>query len=129
MMMKVTGRTKLDAAGTVYRREAASSTEREWQQIVAKEMGRLEDAGVLESVTVANWSDVESATATTSSSTRSVTDTDDRVIDLPAICIVHRDGGTPSALYPHWSDGTYHSIEDCTRALCAGDDIGNLRPS
>ena len=54
---------------------------------------------------------------------------DDRVVDLPAICISHRKEGALRALYPRWSDGTHHSIEDCTRALCAGDDIENLRPS
>ena len=37
MMIKVAGRTELDAAVTVYRREAASSTERERQRIVAEE--------------------------------------------------------------------------------------------
>ena len=142
MIIKVAGRTELDAAVTVYRREAVSSTERERQRIVVEEMGRLEEAGVLESVTVADWSDVRvgdrydefvDAVGTEALEPffeeRPATGTDDRVVDLPAICIVHRDGGTPSALYPHWSDGTHHSIEDCTRALCAGDDIENLRPS
>ena len=55
MMIKVAGRTELDAAVTVYRREAASSTEQERQRVVAEGTGRLEDAGVLGSVTVADW--------------------------------------------------------------------------
>ena len=142
MIIKVSGRTELVADVTVYLRETVSGAERERRQVVRAEMERLENAGVLGGVTFASWGEVRAgdrfdelveAVGTEALEPffeeRPATGAGDRVVDLPAICISHRKEGALRALYPRWSDGTHHSIEDCTRALCAGDDIENLRPS
>ncbi|PSP92946.1 hypothetical protein BRD07_05155 [Halobacteriales archaeon QS_9_68_42] len=153
IMVKVADRPTLEGTTTVYLRSGVSSVVRDRQARVRETFEQLRNAGILEDVDVVEWPERARTPADTDVEAeavahydefvglvgagalepffeeRSATGTDDRVVDLPAICIVHRDDGTPSALYPHWSDGTHHSIEDCTRALCAGDDIGNLRPS
>ena len=153
IVVKVADRDPLGGSTNVYLRSGVSSVVRDRQARVRETFDQLRNAGVLGDVDMVEWPERARTPADTDVEAEAVarydefvdavgtealepyfeerpaTGTDDRVVDLPAICIVHRDGGTPSALYPHWSDGTHHSIEDCTRALCAGDGIRNLRPS
>ena len=135
MMIKVAGRTELDAAVTVYRREAASSTERERQRIVAEEMGRLEDAGVLESVTVADWSDVRvgdrydefvEAVGTEALEPFFEEKADGSAVEVPAVCIAIHDEEGLTGLYPRRNGGTEQTVGDCIRALAAGDRVENV---
>ena len=135
MMIKVAGRTELDAAVTVYRREAVSSTERERQRIVAEEMGRLEEAGVLESVTVADWSDVRvgdrydefvDAVGAERLEPFSEEKADGSAVEVPAVCVAIRDDGELTGLYPRHDGGTEQTVGDCIRALAAGDRVENI---
>ena len=135
MMIKVAGRTELNAAVTVYRREAASSIERERQRIVAEEMGRLEEAGVLESVTVADWSDVRvsdrydefvGAVGAGALEPFFQEKADGSAVEVPAVCIAIRDDGELTGLYPRHDGGTEQTVGDCIRALAAGDRVENV---
>ena len=135
MMIKVAGRTELDATVTVYRREAVSSTERERQRIVVEEMGRLEEAGVLESVAVDDWSDVRvgdrydefvNAVGAGALEPFFQEKADGSAVEVPAVCIAIHDEGELTGLYPRHDGGTEQTVGDCIRALAAGDRVENI---
>jgi len=50
----------------------------------------------------------------------------ERVIVFPVVSITIRRDGDLAGLYPCWSDGDHHSVEDCLDALMSGGDGGNL---
>ena len=153
IVVKVADRPTLEGTTTVYLRTGVSSVVRDRQARVRETFDQLRDAGVVGDVDRVGWPERARTPADTDVEAEAVarydefvdavgagslepffeerpaTGAGDRVVDLPAICISHRKEGALRALYPRWSDGTHHSIEDCTRALCAGDDIENLRPS
>ncbi|MFQ3318667.1 MAG: hypothetical protein ACI80F_000723, partial [Natronomonas sp.] len=143
----------VDGSVAVYLRTGVSSAVRNRQVRVRETVDRLVEAGVLEDAEVVGWPERAREPADTDTEAAAValydefvdaagvralepffearpaTGADDRIVDLPAICIAHREDGVLSALYPYWSDGDHHSIEDCMQALCNGDPIGNVRKS
>jgi len=153
IVVKVADRDPIEGSTTVYLRTGVSSVVRDRQTRVRETFDQLRNAGVADDVEVVGWPERARSPADTDIEAeavalydefvevvgaealspffeeRSATGGDDRMINLPAICVVHRDCGTLRALYPHWSDGTHHSIEDCTQALCAGGSIENVRPA
>ncbi|WP_336001367.1 HTH domain-containing protein [Halorientalis halophila] len=50
----------------------------------------------------------------------------DRTIVFPVVCLTVREDGDLTGLYPHWSDGAHHSVEDGLAALAAGATGANL---
>ncbi len=134
-MIKVAGRTELDAEVTVYLREGASSAERERQRVVTEELDRLEAAGVLQDVAVESWSDVPArerhaefvdAVGADALDPYFEPTTDGGAVEVPAVCIAIREAGDLTGLYPRRSDGTEQTVGDCVRALCSGDRVRNV---
>lgn len=134
-MIKVAGRTELDADVTVYTREAASSAERERQAVVTEEMERLVDAGVLEAVAVKDWSDVSAADRYAEFVDAVGADAldpyfeeraDGGAIEVPAVCIALRQDDELVGLYPRSMDDSEQTVGDCVRALCTGDRVRNV---
>ncbi|WP_254839928.1 HTH domain-containing protein [Natronomonas marina] len=150
IVVKVADRERLEGTVTAYLRTGVSSVVRDRQSRVRETVERLESSGVVADTEVVGWperartppdTDVEAgAVALYDEFVESVGDEalnpffearpgtggDDRVLELPAICVVYRDDGALTGLYPRWSDGDHHSIEDCLRALCSGDRIENV---
>lgn len=150
IVVKAAGRERLEGTVTAYLRTGVSSVVRDRQARVRETVERLEGSGVVTEVEVTGWperartppdTDVEAgAVALYDEFVESVgaeslnpffeertgTGGDDRVLDLPAICVVYREDGELAGLYPRWSDGDHHSIEDGLRALCTGDRVANV---
>lgn len=134
-MIKVAGRTELDAEVTVYLRDRVESAERERQEVVAEEMARLEDAGVLEDVAVESWSDVAAgdryaefvdAVGTDAIDPYFDRKADGGAVEVPAVCIAIREDDELTGLYPMETDRTEQTVGDCVRALCTGDRVRNV---
>lgn len=135
MMIKVAGRTELAADVTVYLRESVSGAERERQQVVRAEMERLENAGVLDGVTFASWSEVRAgdrfdefveAVGAEALEPFFEEKAGGKAIEVPAVCIALREDGDLTGLYPRRRDGAEQTVGDCVRALCAGDRVENV---
>lgn len=144
-------RLEIEGEPTVYLREAAPEYVRDRQRAVLDAFGRLEAAGVLPEVPVVGWPK-QVRTPADDHATAAVECYDElveavgpralepffeekpafgnaeRVLVLPVVCIVLRNGGDVTGLYPYWEDGTHHSVEDCLEALSAGESIANVDP-
>lgn len=135
-MIKVAGRTELDADVTVYLRDRVESVERERQEVVIEEMDRLQDAGVLDDVAVESWSEIpagerygEFADAVGSEALDPFFEpkaTDGGAVEVPAVCIAIREDDELTGLYPMETERTDQTVGDCVRALCAGDRVRNV---
>lgn len=134
-IIKVAGRTELEADVTVYLRESVSSAERERQEVVREEIERLENAGVLESVSFASWNDVragdrfeEFVEAVGADAVEPFFEekAGGNAVEVPAVCIAIRQDGELTGLYPRRKDGTEQTVGDCVRALCSGDRVENV---
>lgn len=135
-MIKVAGRTELDADVTVYLRDRVESAERERQEVVLEEMDRLQDAGVLDSVVVESWSEVpagdryrefvDAVGADALDPFFAPKAEDGGAVEVPAVCIAIREDGDLSGLYPIATERTDQTVGDCVRALCAGDRVRNV---
>jgi len=135
-LIKVAGRTELDAEVTVYLRDAVASAERERQTAVVEEMDRLAAAGVLDHAAVESWRDVPAgdryaefveAVGAAALDPYFEPTADGDALEVPAACIAIREDGDLTGLYPRQSDGTDQTVLDCVRALCAGDRVRNVR--
>lgn len=134
-MIKVAGRTELDAEVTVYVREHAASAEHERQQVVTEEMERLVDAGVLDEVAVTDWSEVDAgdryaefvdAVGADAIDAYFEAKAEGGAIEVPAVCIAIREDDELTGLYPRRQAGTEQTVGDCVRALCTGDRVRNV---
>lgn len=148
-IVKVADRTEIVGELTVYLREAPPEYVRERQQAVLDTIERLEAAAVLDGPTVVSWpKHVRVPTDRTDTHAgdayrefadavgeaalepffdrKPVPGRGEDVLVLPTICIALRTDDGLAGLYPHWNDGTHHSIEDCRRALSVGDAIANV---
>lgn len=134
-MIKVAGRTELDAEVTVYVRENAASPERERQAVVTEEIERLTDAGVLDEVAVTHWSDVNAgdqyaefvdAVDADALDPYFEATADGSAIEVPTVCIAIREDDDLTGLYPRRENGTEQTVGDCVRALCSGDRVRNV---
>jgi len=135
-MIKVAGRSELDAELTVYLRDEAASAERERQAVALEEIERLQAAGVLDAVAVEHWRDVpvgdryaEFADAVGDAALAPYfgPPADGVAGEVPAVCIAVREDGDLVGLYPRRANGTDQTVGDCVRALCAGDRVRNVR--
>lgn len=148
-IIKVADRTEIVGEITVYLREAPPEYVRERQQVVLDTFEKLEATAVLSDVTVVRWpKHVRVPTDRTDTNAgdtyqefvdavgneslepffkqKPASGRNQNVLVLPTICIALRIDGELSGLYPHWDDGTHHSIEDCQQALSVGDPIANV---
>lgn len=148
-VVEVADRTELVGEITVYLREAPPEYVRERQRAVLDTFEQLEATGVLDDVSVVRWpkhvrvpsdrTDIdvgdtyrEFADAVGADSLepffkrKPVSGRSGDVLVLPVICVAIRTDDELTGLYPHWDDGTHHSIEDCRMALSAGDSIENV---
>lgn len=149
VVVKATDRVQLDGELTIYFREAPPDCVRDRQRAVLDVVETLESAGVLESVPVRRWPKrvcdppedaTESALAAYEEfvdavgrralepffEEKAATGQAERIIVMPAICVALRTEGSVTGLYPHWDDGTHHSIEDCLNALVGGKAVTNV---
>lgn len=134
---------------TVYFRDSPPEYVRDRQRIVLDVVEALEAAGAVDSVSIVGWpkrvrdssSGHEAAAVDTYAEfvdavgrrslepffeEKPATGRADRVVVFPAICVALRIEGSVVGLYPHWSDGTHYSIEDCLEALAAGESLANV---
>jgi hypothetical protein len=153
IVVKVADREPIEGTVTAYLRTGVASVVRDRQARVRETVERLDEAGVVGDVGVVGWPERARVPADTDTEAEAVALYDafvgavgvealspffeerpaaggaDRVLDLPAICVVYRVDGTLSGLYPCWREGDHHSIEDCLRALCSGDRVENVQPT
>ena len=153
IVVKVADREPLEGTVTAYLRTGVASVVRDRQARVHETVEQLDAAGVVGGVEVVGWPERARAPADTDAEAealalydsfvdavgaealnpffeeRPATGGADRVLDLPAICVVYRVDGALSGLYPCWREGDHHSIEDCLRALCSGDRVENVQPT
>jgi hypothetical protein len=148
---QVPDRPSLDGDLTVYLREAPPEYVHDRQRAVLAVVDALETAGVLDGSRVVTWpkkvrdpADGRAAAAldvyrefVDAVGRRSLepffeekaaTGGADRVVVFPAICVAVRRDGRLAGLYPHWSDGDHHSVEDCLDALTDAEDVANVHP-
>lgn len=132
-IVKVAGRTRLEAGLTVYVDEGATGAEADRQVEILQAIDRLESAGVLTEAEIVSWEDCDAGTvydefgaATADSLEPHYEERDDDSIDVPSVCIAIRRDGELTGLYPRRKNGTDQSVADCIRALCNGDRVENL---
>ena len=89
----------------------------------------------LESVTVADWSDVRvgdrydefvDAVGTGALEPFFEEKADGSAVEVPAVCIAIHDEEGLTGLYPRRNGGTEQTVGDCIRALAAGDRVENV---
>lgn len=132
-IVKVAGRTRLEAGLTVYVDDGATGGEADRQVEILQAIDRLESAGVLTDTEIVAWEDCDAgavydefAAATEDSLEPHYEERDDDSIDVPSVCIVIRCDGELTGLYPRRKNGTEQTVGDCIRALCNGDRVENL---
>lgn len=134
---------------TVYLREAPPEYVRDRQEAVLTVVESLEKAGVIDGASIRSWpkkvrdpSDGYASAAIGAYEEfvdavgrrslepffeeKSATGSADRVIVFPVVCVALGRDGELAGLYPHWSDGTHHSVEDGLEALATGAPVANL---
>lgn len=149
VVIKMTDRVELAGEPTVYLRESAPEYVRDRQRAVLDVVETLEATDVTGEVPVVGWpkrvrdpSDGRGSTALAAYDEfveavgrRSLepffeekqgAGRTDRVVVMPVVCIAFREEGTLKGLYPHWSEGTHHSVENCLDALTAGESVANV---
>lgn len=134
-IIKVADRAPLDAEMTVYVDGNASDDAAERQANVAAEFERLEAAGVLQTVSIVAWQDVDAGVCYEEfREAVGVADlapffeelADGNAIDVPHVCVAIRDDDELTGLYPRLNRGTEQTVEDCFRALASGDRVENV---
>jgi len=151
VVVNAADRTDIGGILTVYLRDSPPAYVRDRQRAVLDVVDRLEAVGLTDGVRVVGWPKHVAAPVDDSASAvvgvydefveavgrrslqpffeeKSGTGRSERVVVFPAICVALRRGETLTGLYPHWEDGTHHSIETCIEALAAGDSLVNLDP-
>lgn len=133
-IVKVAGRTRLEADVVVYVDDTATGADADRQLEVIQAIDRLESAGVLTDTAIVSWQDSDvgaifdefrDATGDSLAPHFEAMAGGDS-IDVPKICIAIRRGDELTGLYPRRKNGTDQSVRDCIRALCNGDRVENL---
>lgn len=132
-IVKVAGRTRLEAGLTVYVDDGATGAEADRQAEILQAIDRLESAGVLTATDIVAWADCDAGAvydefgaATGHRLAPHYQERDDDSIDVPSVCIAIRRDGDLTGLYPRRKNGTDQTVEDCIRALCNDDRVENL---
>lgn len=133
IIVKVAGRTRLEAGLTIYLDDEATGAEADRQVEILQAIDRLESAGVLTETEIVSWADCDAGAvydefdaATAQSLAPRSRERGDDSIDVPSVCIAIRRDGELTGLYPRRKHGTEQTVEDCIRALCNGDRVENL---